>query len=49
MCTMCMSGTIGKQKRVSDSPGTWVIDGCDLPCGYWESRSFVIAVNALTP
>lgn len=38
LCTVCMPGTHGVQKRASNSPSIRVTDGCELPCGCWESN-----------
>jgi hypothetical protein len=32
---MCMSGATKTRKDIG-SLGTGVIDGCELPCGFWE-------------
>jgi hypothetical protein len=38
LCTMCLPGIHGGQKRVSDPLELGLhTDGCKLPRGYWES------------
>ena len=39
LCTPCMSGAHGSQKKGIRSPGTRVTVGCELPCGCWESNT----------
>ena len=36
MCSVCVRGTLGDQKRLLDPlEGTRVLDKCKLPCGCW--------------
>ena len=39
VCVPRVSGPQQGQKRSSDSPETRVMDGYELPCGYWELNS----------
>lgn len=35
LCTTCIPGPSGGQKRVLDPLGTGVLGGCELLCGCW--------------
>lgn len=45
LCTVCVPGTQGGQKRVSDPPGTGVIDGSEPPSGCWESQQVLLTIE----
>jgi hypothetical protein len=38
MCPMCMSGALGGQQKMPDSPGTRVRDPCKLSRECWEQN-----------